>query len=164
MPAFGKPGTVRTKASRFMGAYRWIAKGKGSDSAPDPAPASTSHATSATRAEEGPSAKRSRKAAIDAASPSAQPLTAPSGSLRTKPARPRDWACVSTHQRKPTPWTRPVMRKVARARCVIEDASNSDHRDPEHGGESSGVPLFLHRNFNSQLNGTTTHLRPLLTM
>src|SRR5947208_11979052 len=107
--------------------------------------------TRSTCAAGGPCASaRSRSASADS-DPSAITSTDPSRRLRASPRSPRRPACRHTHQRNPTPWTRPWTRKrMAATRALPLPAlrrpaavpPDVDRRDPRkhRQGNQHGAP------------------------
>src|ERR1041385_4623801 len=113
--------------------------------------------TRSTCAAGGPCASGRSSAFCGGSDPSVRTSTDPSRRLRASPRSPRRVACRHTHQRNPTPWTRPCTRKrmaVTRGLslpplrgppAIPPDVDRGDPRQHrqrhEHG--ASGVPLRL---------------------
>src|SRR6266571_3427298 len=113
--------------------------------------------TRSTCAAGGPCASARSKSASPESEPSAITSTDPSRRLRARPRSPRRVACRHTHQRNPTPWTRPWTRKRKAATQGLPlpalcgppavppdvDRRNPRQRRQHNEHRASGVPLRL---------------------
>src|SRR5262249_11865619 len=99
-----------------------------------PVGGSESTSTSATRAPRGPWRSARSKRSSASASPSACASTRPSGRLRTQPWTPSRSAASCAKKRKPTPWTRPLIRK----RRATRTRDDTGWWRPRQGGKAEG--------------------------
>src|SRR5262249_39227930 len=102
-----------------------------------PVGASASTSTSSTRAPGGPWRSARSKRSSASASPSACASTRPSSRLRIQPWIPSRAAVSRANQRKPTPWTWPVIKNL-RARRTGDDSEVAGKAARRKAGRREG--------------------------